>query len=174
MNEVEAIRAELRCGLDGDPWHGSSLTAILDGITAADAWPHPVPGRHSAWEVLLHITGWTREAARRLRGEVPGLPAEGDWPEAPGADAANAGADGADLDEAWRAAIDVLHRAHAELDAGLASFPEERLDERIGDGRDAPLGTGVSWRRMILGVLQHDAYHGGQIALLGKMARGDR
>jgi hypothetical protein len=35
------------------------------------------------------------------------------------------------------------------------------------------LGTGVSYREVILGVLQHDAYHAGQTALLEKPNRGE-
>jgi hypothetical protein len=166
VNEVEAIRGELRASLAGDPWHGSSLAAVLQGIDAAAAAAHPVPGRHSAWEITLHITGWTRETARRLRGETPGMPSGGDWPAVPApADAA-----------AWRATIEDLHRAHDELDLALQGLAPERFDEKVGGEREPALGTGVTWRRMVLGLLQHDAWHGGQIALLAAAGRtaGDR
>jgi hypothetical protein len=161
MNEVEAIRADLHATLAGDPWHGSSLAAVLDGIGATAAAAYTVPGRHSAWEMTLHVTGWTREVARRLRGEEPGLPPGGDWPLI--SDPANA--------SAWQAAIVDLQCAHHELDLALQGFCASRLDERVGGERDAPLGTGVTWRQMLLGVLQHDAWHGGQIALLAAPGR---
>lgn len=161
MNEVEAIRQELGAALDGDPWHGSPLETILAGIDEEKAAAHPVPGRHSAWEMTLHLAAWVREVARRVRGETPALPSEGDWPAIPIlADAA-----------AWSAALKDLHRAHAELDEALCAFPVSRLDESVGGDRDAPLGTGVTWRQTLLGVLQHDAYHAGQIALLAGMKR---
>ena len=42
----------------------------------------------------------------------------------------------------------------------------------IGTDRDAPLGSGVSYAAMMQGLLQHDAYHLGQVALLKKASRG--
>ena len=164
MNEVEAIRAELRATLAGDPWHGSSLAVVLERIDVAAAAAHAVSSGHSAWEMTLHVTGWTREVARRLRGETPGLPPDGDWPPVPDP------ADG----PAWHAAVADLHLAHHELDLALRGFPAARLDERVGGERQAALGTGVTWRQMLLGVLQHDAWHGGQIAMLIALERSRR
>jgi hypothetical protein len=63
-----------------------------------------------------------------------------------------------------------LFSSHEDLLLALRRFPAPRLAERVGGTRDAPLGTGVSYREMILGALQHDAYHSGQIALLRKSA----
>lgn len=105
----------------------------------------------------MHLTGWTREVVNRFEGNAPKPPARGDWPEPGPVD-----------DASWDAACDDLLSAHEELVAALARFPESRLSERIGEERDAPLGTGVSYREMILGALSHDAYHAGQISLLKK------
>ncbi len=53
--------------------------------------------------------------------------------------------------------------------AALERFPATAArSEIVGGERDAPLGTGVTYREMILGALSHDAYHGAQIALLRK------
>jgi hypothetical protein len=41
----------------------------------------------------------------------------------------------------------------------------------VGDTRDRPLATGVSFDVTLHGILQHDAYHLGQISLLKRMAR---
>jgi len=37
--------------------------------------------------------------------------------------------------------------------------------------RDAALGSGVTYREMLHGLAQHDAYHSGQIALLKRIYR---
>ena len=103
------------------------------------------------------MTGWTREVANRLEGKGPKPPALGDWPETGPVD-----------DARWDAARADLFAAHEDLVSALGRFPASRLSERIGEERDAPLGTGVSYREMILGALQHDAYHAGQISLLRK------
>lgn len=141
----------------GKPWHGPSLETVLTGIDASAAAARPLGSAHSIWEIVLHLTGWTREVANRLEGTEPRLPPLGDWPDA------------GPLNETWwiTARAD-LFTAHAELISAITRFPVSRLENRVGGERDAPLGTGVSYREMILGVLQHDAYHAGQISLLKK------
>jgi hypothetical protein len=48
------------------------------------------------------------------------------------------------------------------------ALDEAQLDERIGDVRDRALGSGVSRYVTLHGLVQHHAYHGGQISLLKK------
>jgi uncharacterized damage-inducible protein DinB len=134
---------------------------VLADVTAAEAAARPLPGAHTIWEIVLHMTGWMREVARRVRGGEPALPAQGDWPPAPAPD-----------EEAWRQAREDLAAAHRELLAALEGFPERRLDEPVGGAeRDLPLGTGVPFHVMLFGLAQHDAYHTGQIALLKRGLR---
>jgi hypothetical protein len=161
--EIERIARLFREAIRGKPWHGPSLEAVLEGVEAASAASHPLPGAHSIWEIVLHLTGWTREVASRLEGGEPAPPAVGDWPEPRAVDEAR-----------WEAAKGDLFSAHEDLIAALERFPASRLSDRVGGERDAPLGTGVSHREMILGALQHDAYHAGQIAVLRKAASDER
>jgi hypothetical protein len=154
MRETERLSSLFREAISGQPWHGPSLAAVLEGVDAAMASARPIDSAHSIGEIVLHLTGWTREVARRLDGGTPAPPAGGDWPA---------------LDEVeWTTARADLFSAHEDLLSALARFPDSRLDDVIGGERDAPLGTGVSYRDMILGALQHDAYHGAQIALVRK------
>lgn len=163
MTTKDRLIDDLRRALSGDPWHGPSLDAILKGVDAVAASAHPIPGLHSIWENVAHITVWAREAARRVKGHPVQTPAEGDWP-----------AIGATSAARWAAARADLVAAHQELEQALAGLPEERLDEKVGTTRDAPLGAGYSYVVLVAGVLQHDAYHGGQIALLKKALAAPR
>jgi hypothetical protein len=61
-----------------------------------------------------------------------------------------------------------LRQGHAALAEAVRRYPAERWARRVGGERDAPLGTGVTYAEMVQGLLQHDAYHGGQIGLLRK------
>jgi hypothetical protein len=160
MDELKRMEHLFRQAIEGQPWHGPSLASVLQGVDARTASARPIDGAHSIGEITLHLTGWTREVSSRLRGNEPGNPPAGDWPEG-----------GSLAEDRWKAIRADLFRAHEELIADLLRLPPSRLDENVGGNRDAPLGTGVSYREMILGALQHDAYHSGQIAVLQKRGR---
>jgi uncharacterized damage-inducible protein DinB len=155
--EISRIIDELQREHEGDPWHGSPLNAILEGIDAARAAARPIPAAHSIWELVLHMTSWKNETARRIRGAVACMPIEGDWPEV-----------GDLTEERWQAARERLEAAHADLVAAVKALPEAKLYEPTNDTRSAPLGTGVSHYVLLHGIVQHDVYHAGQISLLKK------
>lgn len=157
-SESARIADELARAHAGDPWHGPSRAATLGGVTASNASARPIPAAHSIWELVLHMTSWTSEVARRLHSGQHGEPEAGDWPPvpAPGDDAQ------------WSAAQEALGAAHERLRAAVAAHPPDRLAALVGETRAPALGTGVSAYVMLHGVAQHDAYHSGQIALLRK------
>ena len=148
---------ELHRAYDGDPWHGPSVTELLKGVTAAQAIAKPLPDVHSIAEIVAHLTSWAAEVTRRVHGHPAADPAEGDWP-VPRA-----------LNETgWAAMQLALNNEMARLTEVVAGFPERRWDDRVGDSRNPALGTGMTYLQTVSGVVQHLAYHGGQIALLKK------
>ncbi|HEX2209169.1 MAG TPA: DinB family protein [Longimicrobium sp.] len=155
--ERDRLLDELRRAWDGDAWHGDPVRRVLDGITAQQAAARPLPSAHGIWELVLHMTSWTREVTRRLRDRVAREPADGDWPSV-----LKTG------EGEWNAALEALAAAHAGLVDAVAAFPPAELDHFVGDERDRPLGAGVSYAVMLHGLAQHHAYHAGQIALLKK------
>ncbi|MDZ4805906.1 MAG: DinB family protein [Candidatus Eisenbacteria bacterium] len=156
--ERERLDQELIDAWDGDPWHGSPITAILDGIDAAEAAARPIEEAHTIWELVLHMTGWTREVARRVDGGKAGEPEAGDWPDV------------TDLSKsAWQAARRDLGAAHEELRRVIKKLGDEAIMAPPGVPRDRAAGTGRTIYRLVHGLVQHDAYHAGQIALLKKM-----
>lgn len=160
MSELERLLVELQHAHDGDPWHGPSRNKVLADITVDEAARHPGGDVHGIWELVLHMRAWTSEVARRLGGAPARMPAEGDWPPV-----------GEFSADAWTAAKASLDDAHRQLTAALLALPADRLDDRVGTDRDAPLGAGVTYREMVHGLAQHDAYHTGQIAILKRLYR---
>ncbi|HEX2449594.1 MAG TPA: DinB family protein [Gemmatimonadales bacterium] len=160
MTEADRIADELVRAHAGDPWHGSSARTALAGVSAAQAARRPIPNAHTIWELVLHLTGWRREVARRLHGGTPGMPVAGDWPVMPAPP----------TEQAWVGTLAEFDAAERELLAAVARWDPQRIDEPVGDDRSPPLGTGVSWYVMLHGVAQHDAYHVGQIAMLRKLS----
>lgn len=160
MHEPARLADQLERSWQGDAWHGPALAELTQGLTASQARRHHLTEAHSIWELVLHCTAWVREVTRRLGGTAPGLPAEGDWPAVP---------DGNEEAE-WDLARCTLQESVAALAAAVRDMDPELLDRTVGEGRDAPLGTGTSYYVMLHGVVQHNLYHAGQIALLRKLA----
>lgn len=153
--EIERIAGELEAGYDGSPWHGPSLSALLEPVDYTVAAARPVGHAHTIWELVLHLTAWSGEVARRIRGEAPGLPPEGDWPEAP-----------PPTPSAWKETMNRLAAARHALVAAIRAMPSGRLDEVLGAVEETQELAGTTVRTMLHGLAQHDAYHSGQIALL--------
>ncbi len=153
MSEVRRIRGHLRATFDGTPWHGQALSEILDGVEALEASAHSVTDAHSIWELVLHMTYWRRVALEALAGKSiaahqPNTPEDWRTP-------------GETTDEAWQETRDALRRTQDELLAALDDLDDGRLTENV-PGRE------YSFYVLLHGVVQHDVYHAGQIALLRK------
>jgi uncharacterized damage-inducible protein DinB len=133
---------------DGDAWHGPSLGSLLADLSAKRAAERPIRAGHSIWEIVRHIAVWDRVVARRLAGERVEPTAEEDWPPVP-----------APTDGAWQRDVEELGRARGELRRALLDFDERRLSEVVP-------GRSHSYYVMVHGVVQHDLYHAGQIAIL--------
>ena len=157
MSEIARIIDQLQREHDGDPWHGSPLKDILDDVDTAQAARKPLPDAHSIWELVLHMTGWKQELAKRVGGGAASEPPDGDWPEV-----------GEPTDARWTQALANLETAHRTLIRAIEALPEQTLNEPTNDPRNRPLGAGVSYYVLLHGAVQHDVYHTGQIALLKK------
>jgi uncharacterized damage-inducible protein DinB len=154
MSEATRIADQLRRAFSGDAWHGDSVFEILDGVTAAQAAAHPIKNAHSIWELVLHIAAWDGAALRRLGGSAVELSDTQNFP--PVADASEA---------AWRETLAQVRRVHEELVKAMAALPDSRLDQIVPGKK----GAHYTFYYMLHGVVQHELYHAGQIALLKKM-----
>jgi uncharacterized damage-inducible protein DinB len=155
VDEIERIADQLERAHGGDPWYGPSLRSVLEGLDAEAAARRILPRAHTIWEIVLHVASWQREVARRLREGVAREPAAGDWPPAP-----------APTSSAWDEARAELEAGHADLLAALGELPAGRLAEVVGEERDRPLGSGVTYSVMLHGLVQHNVAHTAQISLL--------
>ena len=156
--EASRLIDQLRRAHDGDPWHGSPVVTILAGVTAAQAATVPPNGAHSIWAIVLHMTAWRREVAARASGAPAGEPAGGDWPSVPEPSA-----------EAWQKAIEDLTAAHREVVEAASRLTDAEVFGPTIDPRNRPLGTGVTRYELLHGLVQHDAYHAGQIGILRRI-----
>jgi hypothetical protein len=104
---------------------------------------------------MHHLLAWKTAVPARLRGEVKELHGADDWP--PVTDAS---------ETTWRACLENLRAKHNALVAAVRAFPEAKLND-MAPARDH------SYYVLLHGIVQHDLYHAGQIAILKKaLARG--
>ena len=150
MTETERILDQLKRAYQGGAWHGPSVRETLSGVPAEMAAARPISAAHSIWEVVLHIAAWEAAVGRRLKGDRAQLPSEEDWPRV------------IDTSEAaWGEAKKALEQSHDSLVAAVSGLDETKLDEPI-------LAEMSSIYVTLHGVIQHDLYHAGQIAILKK------
>jgi uncharacterized damage-inducible protein DinB len=139
----------------GDAWHADNIAGLLADVTAAQASARPVPGVHTIWEIVLHVTGWAGEVCKRLSGAPVGTPPKGDWPAVGRVTAAR-----------WTEARDALVSTYKELQRAVAELPAADLARPVVDPRNKSTGMGASRYVTIHGAIHHATYHAGQIALL--------
>jgi len=157
-SDFEALLGDLHAIYDGDPWHGLSITTVLAGIDAKTAALRTIPRGHTIWELVLHMTSWTREVVSRVKGAAPESPEDWPVPDFEGGESA------------WMAANEDLGRAQRELEEAVGALEPSDLLRWIRDQRNPALETGQTVGTLIRGLLQHHAYHQGQVALLKRAA----
>jgi uncharacterized damage-inducible protein DinB len=137
----------------GPMWHGSALAELLEGVTSEQAAARPIPGGHTIWEIVAHVTVWVETARARLHGrQLEDLTPEQDWPPTSSTSEAE-----------WAILLRRLSDSHRELAQEV-----RHLDEATIAGQVAGLDYRVY--DLLHGVIEHGTYHGGQIALLKRAA----
>lgn len=153
MSEIERIADQLDRAFQGDAWHGDPVVKILEGLSAKQANLHPVRGAHSIWEIVNHLRAWKVTIPVRLTGEVKELSSREDWPIVTD-----------NSDASWRNSVSDLRQCHEEFMKAVRAFPESKLSE-MAPNRDH------TYYHMLHGMVQHDLYHAGQIAILKKAVK---
>ena len=153
MTEAKRIADQLHRAYVGGAWHGPALRQLLSGVSAQQAAARPLRGAHTIWELVLHITAWKRAVLRRMQGKALSLSRAENFPPMPNAGTAN-----------WKRTLDALRAAQNDLRRAISALPESQL-KKIAPGKRYSLYF------MLHGLVQHDLYHAGQIALLKKAGR---
>lgn len=139
---------------DGQPWYGSSFQAIVEDITEQEALYLPTNG-HSIVRLLWHMVKWRKALTERLAGNTTYSANASDpdnWPEP---------------DTLGPRSWALAKEAFAEQQRLLIELLQDKQDDFLEE--EFLPGKKYGW--MVAGVLQHDLYHLGQIALLKSCQR---
>lgn len=149
MRPTERLLDQLNRAYGGEAWHGPALRNLLDGVTESQAKARPIRDVHSILELVVHVGTWIDVVARRVGGQVVDSNSVPDW---------------ADVTKTtWKGAVEALERAQSRLADAVARLSTEDLDKPVP-------GEKRSIYSEIMGALQHNVYHAGQIAILKKAA----
>lgn len=153
--ETQRIAEQLEFIFRGKPewknhaWHGPSVMDTLSDITPEQS-QNRLPNSHSIIELVLHMTVWRKFVLQKLMGNDSYRVSDAEnFPQS----------------TTWHEALINLEQSQTELIAAMKDFPESRLSDSVqGSHYKYP------FRTMLEGIIHHDLYHTGQIALLKKIA----
>lgn len=155
MTETFRLADQIRRAFEGSAWHGDSMLELLANVNAKTAAARPIKDAHSIWEIVLHVAAWDDVVARRTGGTAVTLPDEQNFPTV------------TDTSEAaWSRAIESAKKTHHELIKAVAAFSDSRLMDQVPGKTE----NYHNFYYMFSGIVQHEIYHAGQIALLKKAA----
>ena len=150
MSELMRLKKLLSDHFDGSPWLDVNIMDTLKNIPASQAVKKT--GHHnSIWQIVNHMIAWRETNLGRLKGEIIPAP-ENNFIE-----------DVKDTsEEAWQRTLKKMERSQHNLLSFLASAKDSMLEKIY-------ITNGLSYYEHLQGILQHDAYHLGQIVLLKKL-----
>ena len=153
QREVSRIIKSLNDVFDGAAWHGQSVMDVLGEISHEEAFK-PTEKIHRICELVQHMTAWRHFAVKKLQGdEAYEVSIRENWIRFEKQDA-----------EAWREILEELRLSQEELINTLRSIGDEHLDDEVDK-------KAYTFYTLLHGVIHHDLYHLGEIALLARLAR---
>ena len=136
---------------NGKPWYGPSLMAVLESLEPEAAYWRPHPGGHSIIELLHHLLCWRRHFVHRLSGNLDfsiQLNSPEDWTAYDTISEAQ-----------WKGMVGELEKNQDEITRLTHGKEDDFLEEDSGKG-------GINFRDRLEGMIQHDLYHLGQMAMV--------
>lgn len=136
---------------DGDPWIDVTLQGTLKNISAAKAAKKISPDRNSIWQIVNHLISWRENVLQRVQGKMITTPDNNYFTGIIDTS-----------DAAWQSTLKRLENSQQQWITFLANFNESEFDKIYPNNN-------MSYYDHVNGIIQHDAYHLGQIVLLSKL-----
>ena len=143
----------------GKPWVGSTYEQTLDKIDATQVFKRPLDSLHSVAEIISHLTFWRMETALKIKYGT--------------------GSKSDDCEENWlpNTHLEAIgwEKLKSDYDNSLTLIIEllqDKEDEFLLQEYYDPDFRGLYTYEFVLnGMLHHDIYHLGQLALIVKLLK---
>lgn len=148
MSEIKRVTALLKDIYEGSPWIDVNLVDSLATVTAKQAAMHIRPGINSIWEITNHLIKWRENVLARIDGKIIKTPSHNYFMPV--------------KDQSEKAWANTLNK----LAASQVRWMERMKKLKLSDFKTIYPVNRLTNYEHIQGIIQHDAYHLGQINLL--------
>ncbi|MBX2872448.1 MAG: DinB family protein [Saprospiraceae bacterium] len=148
--QMQALIRRFEAIYNGQPWYGTNILASMENIGPAISLQSLLPEKKNIAEIVRHIVAWRQFLIEHLQGNQSyriELNTELDWPPVQGL--------------GWEDLLKELAQSQETILSLLSTQEDTLLEKDLFNGKRR-----YSFRYLIEGILQHDAYHLGQINLL--------
>ena len=155
-NAIENIIRQMEEIHEGRPWIGSTFQRKLARVDEDAYFTQPLPDMHSVAEIMSHLTLWRSEAVLKIKTGKGSKTddCEENWPTNETLAA-----------QGWDAVKSAYDQTLDELIALLRNKDDSFLEEEY---YDTDFRGNYTYRWLLNGMVQHDAYHLGQLGLVIK------
>ena len=150
---IENLKNLLNTAFHGGAWHGPSVLELTKGLSVKEA-SYSAGAVHNIAELLYHITSWRLFCVKKMQGDEAYNIND---------DKANWGNIGKIDQFELETLMMELTLSHDELIKELDTKTDAFLQEIVP-------GAEYNFNTLINGIIHHDLYHSGQIAILKKLA----
>ncbi len=152
MEEKDRILSLFEKLYYGESWIDVPVKGTLFQISAKVANSRPLSNCNTIWEIVNHLIEWKLNVQQRLEGKIISTPADNYI--SPIADPSEA---------AWDETLQRFDWAQRQWIDFLSHFDSSRYELHYPPNQ-------MTYYEHIMGILQHEAYHLGQIVILAKRA----
>ena len=153
MKETERVSKLFEDLYNGHPWIDVTILPNLKKLTAKQAAKRIYSDWNTIWEIVNHIISWRETVLLRIQGKNIKSPSHNFFVEVPDTSP-----------EAWNSTLDRLEVSQSFWISFLKNFNENDFDTVYKPNK-------LTYYEHIHGILQHDAYHLGQIVIMMKRVR---
>jgi uncharacterized damage-inducible protein DinB len=151
MTEEERLTSLFEKLYNGEPWIDVNIFSTLNNITADQASKRVLANCNSIWEITNHLINWRLNVLQRMEGKIIKTPSNNYFEEIE-----------VKSNQAWTETLNKLENTQNSWLDFLKLVKTEDFEKKY------PVND-MTYYEHIQGIIQHDAYHLGQIVLLSKL-----
>ncbi|MFK7785901.1 MAG: DinB family protein [Crocinitomicaceae bacterium] len=156
MNTLQNITHQLQELQIGKPWIGSTYQKKLDLPNESDYFERPTEGMHSVAEIISHLTLWRTEAILKVK-------------TGKGSKTDSCPENWINNDELQQVGWESIKSAYDETLTELIALLEPKTNDFLAEQYfDTDFNGYYTYEWLLNGMVQHDAYHLGQIGIIVK------